>query len=193
MRAPDQHWAALVALLPMGTDQAWFRGELERIRDTTREALVAERQHCRERERFWQSFVTNDLPEVQLPDKDAVAARLLERAEAFKQRADFLAQHEPKWKWWRLIELCALAERVGIDLHYTTPRKGPPHGSGICYVMSVSELIGQSVGEHYAREILKYFAHMKMASAVLVGEGTLTARLGQVRPLANNAGVVILD
>ena len=102
MRAPDQRWAALVALLPTGTDQAWFRGELERIRNTTREALVAERQHCREREQFWRSFMANDLPEIQLSDKDAVAARVLERAEALKQRADFLVRHEPKWKWWRL-------------------------------------------------------------------------------------------
>jgi hypothetical protein len=58
--------------------------------------------------------------------------------------------------------------------------------------MAVSELIGQPVREDRAREILKYFAHMKMASAVLVGEGTLAVNLGQVRPLANNAGVVIL-
>jgi hypothetical protein len=189
MRPPDP-WARFVTLLPTGTDQAWFRGELERIGDISRDALVTELQHCREREQYWRTFAARDLPELQLsdPERTTFAARIHERAEAFKWRADYLTRHESRWQWWRFIELCVLAERVRIDLGYTTPRKGPPRGPGIRYLMAASKLIGKPIYEHRARDILKYFAHMEMAEASFGGKVSFIAK-----PTVIRADGVILD
>jgi len=194
-------------MLPPGADAVAFEAGLEQIRSATREDLKKEQQHCCEQEQYWRGVARNLLKLLPGEPTAAVVARILDQAEGFKQRAEFLARYEPRWVSWRHIELCALAERFGIDLGYTLPRKGRepdytesgkdrkrrPHGPGIRYLMAASKAIGQPIREHSARDRLVHFWHMKSGRAAFAGKGGLVASAGAIRPLANNAGVVILD
>ena len=176
---------AIVAMLPPGGDAALVTTELERIRDLTIDKLRSERDQMLEHDRHYRRVL-----ELEHGLSIEGAERLRARAEGCKGRANLLSTLM-RTTAWRLLELCVLAEQVGIGLGYTS--EGTPHGLGISYLTAASEFVGKPIGPDRARTVLQRFAHIKVAAARFTGEGSLIANLGQIRLLAGNAGVVILD
>jgi hypothetical protein len=111
MRAPDQHWAKLVALLPTGTDHAWFRGELNLIKAQGSWGLEQRRSHFLDRVRICDEAL------LKLPiGRDEIVAYRV----ACQSQADFIDRRRRQWKLWQHVDALMLAKRAGIALGYTS-------------------------------------------------------------------------
>jgi hypothetical protein len=188
MRAPDQHWAALVALLPPGTDLAWFRSELECIKANTVTELQRRRSDLRDRVDLCDQIITARLPFAH----EAVALR-----DDCQRRIDLIGVHIRRWKRQQSFELLGLAQRVGADLGYTSKgkspsslafapmlgqgpaqAKSPPHGPGIDYLQRAAAAIDMPIdldgGADGARKYLQLWKRMQLRAS-LRREGRLIA------------------
>jgi hypothetical protein len=172
MRAPDQHWAALVALLPPGTDQAWFGKEFARIQSLGPAGLEQQRSHYLEAVRACDDALAK-LPHTLL-DLGGIAAHRF----ACQTHADFIAQHRRGKKVWRYIELMVLAKRAGVSLSYTsesTQAEPKPHGDGITYLLAAAAVLGTPLSAHRALGLLKAYGKLQPAAATLRGTSMLRA------------------
>ena len=179
-RSPTSKWAAVEAMLPAGADTALFRIEAERIARNTPLELEERCQQYLRRAQLC-ADVVRALPDLEhVCDKDAVARQFCLQRDECKARADFIARHKRRWRFWRHFELLALGEHMGIDLRYVSPsqkRQGEhrwpePHGLGIVYLQKSAAAIGAPLGAHQALDLLKTYARMKM-SAEFNGAGKL--------------------
>jgi hypothetical protein len=185
-RLEASKWAAVEAMLPSGADAALFRSEAERIARNTPLELEGRRQQYLSRAQLC-ADVVRALPDLeQVCDKDTVAKQFCLQRDECKARADFIARHKRRSRFWRHFELLALGEYMGLDLGYVSPsekRQGEhrwpePHGPGIIYLQKLAEAIGAPVGAHQALDLLKTYARMNMSTKLkgagkLVGDSTV--------------------
>src|SRR5262249_8884629 len=108
--------------------------------------------------------------------KDMTSKQFGEQRDECEARADFIARHRPRWRFWRHFELLALGEHAGLDLGYVSPpqkRQGEhhwpkPHGPGITYLQKITDAIVARLGPDPARDINQRYPRTK-ASADLGG------------------------
>jgi hypothetical protein len=167
------------AMLPAGTNVVRFRSEAERIASRPSELKAQHRQYLSLAHLCTDVIqALPDLPNVL--DKDTVSKQFRQQRDECEARADFIARHKRKWRFWRYFELLALGEHTGFDLGYVSaPQKRrtehpwpKPHGPGITYLQKLAEAIGAPVGPHQARDILQQYTRTK-AGAHLGGLGEL--------------------
>jgi hypothetical protein len=177
MRAPDQHWAKLVALLPTGTDHAWFRSELDLIKAQGSRGLEQQRSHFLDRVRICDEA----LLKLPIGWDEIVAYRV-----ACQSQADFIDRRRRQWKLWQYVDALMLAKRTGIALGYTS--KSVPHGDGVAYLQAIAAFLGAPLGPHRAGWLLKKYGKMQPVAAALHGTSSLRVNViafdasGRVRP-----------
>jgi hypothetical protein len=171
-RSPTSKWAAVEAMLPGGADAALFRIEAERIARNTPLELEERRQQYLSRAQLCADIV-RALPDLEhVCDKATVAQQFSMQRDECKARADFIARHKRRSRFWQHFELLALGEHMGLHLGYGSPsekrqsehRWPEPHGPGIVYLQNSAAAIGAPVGAHQALDLLKTYARMKMST-----------------------------
>jgi hypothetical protein len=170
MRAPDHHWAALVKLLPKGTDVALFEEELECIKANTVIELERQRNDCRDLIRLCDEIIKWRMPFAQ----EAIAFR-----DDCQKRVGLISLHIRRWKRGQCFELLDLAERVGADLGYIS--KGElPHGPGIDYLQHAAATIDIAIDADGVRHHLQLWKRRRLRAS-LRGEGRLIANVTVMR------------
>jgi hypothetical protein len=112
--------------------------------------------------------VIEDMWDLPLID-DAALTQLQRQRDDLRARADTISQILRRWRSWRLFDLLTEAKQGGIDLGYTSPRKGKPHGPGIDYLMAKAAAIGKPISAHRARNLLRDYNALSAASAAIKG------------------------
>jgi hypothetical protein len=165
MRRPDTHRAALVALLPKGTDVARFEAEFERIAVTEPAALERQRQYWLDQVRECDTTLAK-LPGALLNVNALVAHRV-----ACQTQADWAAQRKRGGRAWRYVELLTLAREMRIALGYTSGDK--PHGPGIAYLRAAAAVLGLPLSPHTARRVLQVYDKVVRGTTGMHGESTV--------------------
>jgi hypothetical protein len=157
-------WRALLALLPVGADSAWFKAEFGRIAAQTPAELERQRKVCLEQVRKCDEALA-DLPIGIGAVRDQVFAdRTANQTRADRQRR--------QWQAWRYVELLILAKRAGVSLSYTSAKV--PRGHGINYLRCATAVWGRRCSSHTARRLLKWYRKRQPADSLMMGQGGLS-------------------
>jgi hypothetical protein len=155
-------------MLPATADATRFWIGLEHIRDTTGEELKRRRARYFELAAHCAALIAAELPLLS-------GAQLQQQRDDLIYQADLIGRHAPRWRFWRLFALVGLAQRYGIDLGYSSPRRsGKPTGPGIDYMLSASEMILAPVRADRARKLIEIYGRWNVG-AKLAGAGGLKA------------------
>jgi hypothetical protein len=155
-------WAALVRLLPAGTDLVWFQNELDRIA-----ANFAELRQQRRRFLNRVRILDEVLADVRLDQGEVIALRAEYLAQVY-----FITRRLGQWKARRYIELLILGKRAGVHLGYTSESK---HGPGIEYLQAAAAAVGapRRLKADRARQWLIAYGNEPTADAAMSGAGAL--------------------
>jgi hypothetical protein len=162
----ESQWAAVRATLPTGTDEAWFRSELNRIASDTVPPNKRQWIHLKRAQAC--GDLIRELPYLEhIKDKDALAEQLKRHQQEENNRANELrriaAQKQPKLlQYFFLLDLW---ERAGGKLGITTPykkrgdRHSPlPTGPVIRYFQAVATAIwGRAPRAHRIKKIKRQY------------------------------------
>jgi hypothetical protein len=157
--------AALVALLPKGTDVARFEAEFARITVTEPAALERQRQRWLEQVRDCDSAL------AKLPGATLDVNALIAHRAGCQTQADWAARRKRCGRAWRYVELLTLARQTQVALGYTSA--GKPHGPGIRYLQAAAAVLGSPLRPHSARRVLQIYGKMTLGTAGLHGANTL--------------------
>jgi hypothetical protein len=175
-RFTESQWAAVKATLPSGVDEAWFRGELERIASDTSSPKRRERIYL-DRARLC-AQMSRELPGMEhIGDKDALSEQLKcqQREDSYRGKiyGHIAAQRQPR----RFLQQCnvlQLWQHVGGALGINTPRrkKDDPHnplptGAVIPYFQAAAMAVwGKAPSAHQIKKIVpRYRRFFKTASS----------------------------
>jgi hypothetical protein len=160
-------WTAVWATLPTGTNEAWFRSELERIASDTVPPRKQQQAHLN-RAQVCRDFIHELRYLAQIKDKDALAKQLQRQEQEEESLADkyrrIAAQKRPK----RFLQYCFLLDlwvRAGGHLRIRTPykrrdaRHNPlPTGPVIPYLQAVATAIwGKTPGADQIKKIKRQY------------------------------------
>jgi hypothetical protein len=103
------------------------------------------------------------------------AAALRQEREKLQENANRItAQLRREPHSWLYFGLLQEAKNAGVDLRYTSPPKGKPHGAGVDYLIAAAARHGRRIGSYRACSLIKQFNALLWARAEFIGAGNMS-------------------
>jgi hypothetical protein len=176
-----EDWRQIAATLPPGVDPRKLKAALAAIRSRGKIEAAANSYRLDSLKRRALLDALDDLPDLQISNREQLVQQLVGRLEENNRRARALERAIPKTPRLSYQEqkdaILNAWQSAGGDLHVSTPARGDPRGDAIPFLIIAVEIItGKTIGPRQAkREITECYrpCHFYCSGAAFIGKGDI--------------------